>query len=577
MKTNYNLYSVFSVSLLLASSMLFATGLMSVLFSQPVLIEWEIWVLRSVMLSMSLIFDWMSLVFLGSVCLIAGCIMKYSSYYMSGEANLTRFVCLLLLFVLSMWFLIISPNMVSLLLGWDGLGLTSYGLVIFYQSETAANAGMLTILSNRVGDVAILLSISLMFSAGSFDFYLGLDETEKGLALLIILAGASKSAQMPFSAWLPAAMAAPTPVSALVHSSTLVTAGVYMLIRFNTLLMEADMSGPLMFGAGLTMVMAGLSALFETDTKKVVALSTLSQLSLMIISLSLGLKDLAFFHLITHAMFKSTLFMSVGVMIHSSGGSQDGRSMSGFSLSSPTLSVTLGASNLALCGFPFMAGFYSKDTLLESMLSGTLNLFSWVLIALGTSLTLAYSLRLLYRGSSAVDALSPLASAQDSDPTVLKSVSALFCMSVLVGFVLHWAVVPISAPTVLTPVAKSLTMLVSALGGLASYTFTQKSALMRSISLKLGQAVVSNMWFLPFMSTKGLITLSTRSGLYTMKLIDMGWSEHYGGQGGRSALTPLSNFMQKSQKNKGVSGYLITMLALSSALFFSVLLLSVTA
>lgn len=190
--------------------------------------------------------------------------------------------------------------------------------------------------------------------------------------MFIILAGLTKRAQIPFSAWLPAAMAAPTPVSALVHSSTLVTAGVYLLIRFYSVFESELLLGAALFYLGaLTMLMAGIVASFETDLKKIIALSTLSQLGLIVLSVGLGNINLAIFHLIVHAIFKALLFLCGGKIIHSFGGEQDIRFIGGINTNLPVSLVTLNVANFSLCGIPFISGFYSKDLILE--MSGAAN------------------------------------------------------------------------------------------------------------------------------------------------------------------------------------------------------------
>lgn len=213
------------------------------------------------------------------------------------------------------------------------------------------------------------------------------------LLLLIVLAAITKRAQMPFSAWLPAAMAAPTPVSALVHSSTLVTAGVYLLIRFNYIL---GVNNFLFYVGVITMFMSGLGANYETDLKKIIALSTLSQLGLIIIRLSLGFYEFAFFHLMTHAIFKSLLFLCAGVFIHSMGDIQDIRILGGLIISCPVTSFYFICSSMALCGFPFLSGFYSKDMILELFFIRKMNFFMLVVVFLATMFTLTYSVRLIY-------------------------------------------------------------------------------------------------------------------------------------------------------------------------------------
>jgi NADH-ubiquinone oxidoreductase chain 5 len=213
------------------------------------------------------------------------------------------------------------------------------------------------------------------------------------ILLLVVLAAITKRAQIPFSAWLPAAMAAPTPVSALVHSSTLVTAGVYLLIRFNYIIGVRKF---LFFIGVLTIFISGLGANFETDLKKIIALSTLSQLGLIIITLGMGYYDYTFFHLMTHAIFKSLLFLCAGVFIHSMGDTQDIRIIGGLIISCPVTSFYFICSSMALCGFPFLSGFYSKDSILELFFITKINFIMYLIIFISTIFTLTYSVRLTY-------------------------------------------------------------------------------------------------------------------------------------------------------------------------------------
>jgi NADH-ubiquinone oxidoreductase chain 5 len=195
---------------------------------------------------------------------------------------------------------------------------------------------------------------------------------------------------------LPAAIAAPTPVSALVHSSTLVTAGVYLLIRFNILIIDTSIGNLLLLIGGLTIFIAGIAANFEFDLKKIIALSTLRQLGLMIRILAIGFPNLAFFHLLTHALFKALLFICAGSVIHSIKNSQDIRDIGGLSYFMPFTTSCLNVANLALCGLPFLAGFYSKDLILELVILSNLNIFSFFLYFFSTGLTVCYSFRLSF-------------------------------------------------------------------------------------------------------------------------------------------------------------------------------------
>ena len=279
------------------------------------------------------------------------------------------------------------------------MGLVSYVLVVYYQHEKSAEAGMLTVLSNRIGDVGILLGIGVIRGVGGwgFVFYrgVGLGSLISWVVGFVILAGLTKRAQLPFSAWLPAAIAAPTPVSALVHSSTLVTAGVYILIRFSELMSELQMT-VLLFVASFTIFMASLAANLEFDLKKIIALSTLSQLGLIMAVLAIGRADLAFFHLVIHALFKALLFICAGSIIHSCGGYQDIRMIGCLVKFIPISSAMLYLANLAMIGFPFLAGFYSKDLALEVFFSRNLNECCFWLLVLSTGFTGSYSFRLVY-------------------------------------------------------------------------------------------------------------------------------------------------------------------------------------
>nr|YP_010585868.1 NADH dehydrogenase subunit 5 [Choristoneura metasequoiacola]UZY20651.1 NADH dehydrogenase subunit 5 [Choristoneura metasequoiacola] len=519
-------------------------------------LEWEIISFNSNMIVMSILLDWMSLLFMMFVSLISSVVIFYSKSYMSSEKNLNRFIILVLLFVFSMILLIISPNMISIFLGWDGLGLVSYCLVIYYQNIKSYNAGMLTALSNRIGDVCILLSIAWMMNYGSWNyiFYLNFmnnDYSMKMVGTMIIMAAMTKSAQIPFSSWLPAAMAAPTPVSALVHSSTLVTAGIYLLIRFNNLLLDLFMLKILLLLSGLTMFMAGITANYEFDLKKIIALSTLSQLGLMMSILSMGLPDLAFFHLLTHAMFKALLFMCAGVIIHMMNNIQDIRYMGGISYYLPYTSLCLNISNMALCGIPFLAGFYSKDMILEMVSLSYLNMFIFFLYYISTGLTMYYSFRLLmYLMINDFNLLS-IYNLFDEDYIMLKSMFILLFMSVLSGSFLSWMIFPYPYMIYLSFNMKMMVIYVSILGMMMGYIVSNMSiySLNKFLSTYTLSNFLSLMWFMPNLSTYGVNYIFLNFGQNLLKILDMGWMEMYSGQGMFYILKKYSIFYYFFQMN----------------------------
>nr|YP_004935151.1 NADH dehydrogenase subunit 5 [Kallima inachus]AES86221.1 NADH dehydrogenase subunit 5 [Kallima inachus] len=520
------------------------------------LMEWEIISFNSMNIVMSILLDWMSLLFMMFVSLISSSVIFYSKSYMSSELNLNRFIILVLLFVFSMILLIISPNMISIFLGWDGLGLVSYCLIIYYQNMKSYNAGMLTALSNRIGDVMILMLISWMMNYGSWNyiFYLNFmsnDYSMKIIGILVILAAMTKSAQIPFSSWLPAAMAAPTPVSALVHSSTLVTAGVYLLIRFNMLLVDMIFFKFLLLLSGLTMFMAGISANYEFDLKKIIALSTLSQLGLMMSILSMGMSDLAFFHLLTHAMFKALLFMCAGVLIHMMSDTQDIRYMGGISFYIPLTSLCLNISNLALCGLPFLAGFYSKDLILEMVSMSNLNLMIFFLYYMSTGLTMFYTIRLLFYLMINDYNLLVVYNLYDEDYVMLKSMFMLLFMSLTVGSFLSWMIFNYPYMIYLPFNLKMMVIYVVMIGLFLGYLISNMK--IYSINKFMMTYNLSNflclMWFMPYLSTYGLNIYFLKLGQSLLKNVDMGWSEMYSGQGMFNIIKKYSIFYNFYQIN----------------------------
>lgn len=281
----------------------------------------------------------------------------------------------------------------------------------------------------------------------------------------ILLAAITKRAQIPFSSWLPAAMAAPTPVSALVHSSTLVTAGVFLLFRFYpTLCQTLIFNKVLIIIATLTTLIAGLRAITECDIKKIIALSTLSQLGVIIISLGLGAPTLAFFHLITHALFKALLFICAGTLIHLHHHSQDLRFMGQLQNQIPLISSSLIIANLALCGSPFLAGFYSKDLILEFALFSPTNLIIIIIFFFATGLTASYSIRFIINVVLAPSCSLPLHPTNDEDlycqyPTIILRVAAI-----MGGAALNWVIITPQTEIFLPPYLKFLTIVVTLIG-----------------------------------------------------------------------------------------------------------------
>nr|ASL24543.1 NADH dehydrogenase subunit 5 [Semanotus bifasciatus] len=547
-KIYFGLFLFFSITTF-SLSILFLIEDFSVIFELVILS------LNSSYIVMSLLFDWMSLLFMSFVFFISSMVILYSEEYMGSDIYLNRFIMLVVMFVVSMMLLIISPNLISILLGWDGLGLVSYCLVIYYQNVKSLNAGMLTALSNRIGDVALLMSIAWMLNYGSWNYVYYLEFMKNDFVMvliswMVVLAAMTKSAQIPFSSWLPAAMAAPTPVSSLVHSSTLVTAGVYLLIRFNYSF-SSGLFYFLLFISSMTMFMSGLGANFEFDLKKIIALSTLSQLGLMMSILALGSFELAFFHLLTHALFKALLFMCAGNIIHSMSDCQDIRFMGSLVTFMPLTCAFFNICNFSLCGLPFLSGFYSKDLILEIMSMNYLNIFIYLVFYISIGLTVCYSFRLAYYSLSGSLNFMSLNSFGESMGYMLKGMSGLIFLVVFMGSVLSWLMFPTPYFICLPFLFKVMALIMIFLGVFIGYEMAKLkiSYSLFSLNYLTFSSFLAMMWNMPILSTLGVNYYPVKLGDVYIKIFDQGWLEYYGGQNLSSKISLVTQVFQLFSRN----------------------------
>ena len=459
------------------------------------------------------------------VSLVSGSVIIFSSSYIIREKFFSRFIFLVFIFIISIFLLILRPNIISLLLGWDGLGVTSYLLVIFYQRNKSYNAGILTALTNRLGDVGLLISISLIVYLGSWS-YIYINFFEKFcsniLVYLIIISACTKRAQIPFSAWLPAAMAAPTPVSALVHSSTLVTAGVYLLIRINLIIIEINISKFLSLIGILTIIIAGMTAMVEIDIKKVIALSTLSQLGIMIMILGIGNPVLSFFHLISHAFFKAILFICAGLIIHRIKDYQDIRKI-GFNYTNISLSVSIIIiANMSLCGLPFLSGFYSKDIIIEIIIIKGKNLFIFFILILGTSLTVIYSCRLNFLISLNFIKIESFYNISENSSLIILGITFLLPLSVIGGVIISWNIIS-SNKIIFLPLWLKSFVLVLIVISVYFYIFIYNN--IKYLYKNILVWFFSNIWFIPFSINISLSYISLNISSSIFKYIEIIWSE----------------------------------------------------
>jgi NADH-quinone oxidoreductase subunit L len=356
---------------------------------------------------LSLLVDPLSVLMMLIVSGVGSLIVGYSIGYMHGDDEERRFFAYMSIFVFSMLLLVQSANLVMLLVGWGLVGLASYLLIGYHHERpSAVAAAKKAFIMNAVGDATMALAIFLLFwktgevaFAGVFDSVDGLSDTVLTLTALGLLGGAvAKSAQIPLQTWLPDAMEGPTPVSALIHAATMVTAGVYLLVRLHPIYEAAEFVQKLAAGLGaLTLVVAGLIALVQTDIKRVIAYSTMSQIGYMFVAAGLAAYGNAMFHLLTHAFFKALLFLAAGIVIHALAGEQDIRKMGGLRERLPRTYWAMLIGCLALAGiFPF-SGFWSKDSIIASALAAdAYGIVLGIFALAGVFLTALYTFRMLF-------------------------------------------------------------------------------------------------------------------------------------------------------------------------------------
>ena len=411
------------------------------ILKKVVVIEWNLLNLNSLSLKIPLFLDSIRCIFLLTVLFISANVLKFASIYMEDEVILKRFTYLVRLFIASIATLIFIPNVLALLLGWDGLGLVSFLLVAFYASPKALGAGILTALRNRIGDAFLIISIALIPQfVGHFGPLSLLDQPYT--ALILILAAITKRAQFPFSGWLPAAIEAPTPVSALVHSSTLVTAGIYLMIRLYPLLSQSKLFCPaILFIGAITSLFAGLRALAEYDLKKIIALSTLSQLGFIRIRIGVKAPNLALFHLITHAMLKALLLICAGILIHLHHHSQDIRAMGRLIKGLPLVACSTIISSLSLCALPFISGLYSKDAILQILFLGPSNYIAILVTISATLITRIYSGRLFYLALASSQKITPIVRLKE---VIFQPIATLRIGAIVAGSLIASTIGPMS-------------------------------------------------------------------------------------------------------------------------------------